>query len=407
MKIQYVTGAVLVAVFLTACGPSEPPQPMATRELSEPPQPTATRELSRPTQPTPTLEATRESSEAEPPTPTPTPDPSAQHIVVETSGVVELNRRSWDVNHYEPLQFGTIVRWGDLLRTASDSEATIVCADLEMAKVSSDFMAALPCPQSPPLLVYKGELVTVVRSTDVPQVPFIIVPRKTKLLDDRPPLRWNGVEGATSYDVTLLGDGNTVWQKKQVIGTEMAYPADEEPLQPGLGYILLVEADNGAKSEDEKAKGLGFTLLELAEAEAVRAEAQRLKDLHLSPEAEAYALAQLYANPVHGLLAEAIDLLEGLTAQGCRESAIYRSLGEWYYAIGLVRLAEERFRQAEALAGDLESRSAAQAGLGEVYASLGNTDEAKKWFEQAQAGYEELGHSSRVKEIEQRIADLS
>lgn len=370
MKIQYVTSAVLVAVFLVGCGSGGPAQPT----------------------PTPTVAG-------------PTPDPSAQHIVVETSGVVELNRRSWDLNHYEPLQFGTTVRWGDLLRTASGSEAIILCANLEKAEISSDFMAALPCPQNPPALVYKGELVIGVRSSDVPQIPVIIAPRKTKLLDDQPPLRWNGVEGATSYDVTLLGDGSTVWQK-QAAGTEMAYPADEEPLQPSVNYILLVEADNGAKSEDEKAKGLGFTLLEPAEAEAVRAEAQRLKDLHLSPEAEAYALAQLYANPARGLLAEAIELLEGLTAQGCQESAVYRSLGEWHYAIGLVRLAEERFSQAEELAGDVESRSAAQAGLGEVYASLGNADEARKWFERAQAGYRELGHSSRVEDIERRIADL-
>jgi hypothetical protein len=370
MKIQYVTVAVLVAVFLVACGSDGPAQPT----------------------PKPTVAG-------------PTPDPSAQHIVVETIGVVELNRHSWEVDHYEPLQFGTTVRWGDLLRTGSDGEATIVCADLEMAQVSSEFMAALPCPQNPPVLVYKGELVIGVRSTDAPQIPFIIAPRKTKLLGDHPSLRWNGVEGATSYDVTLQGDGSIVWQK-QVTETEMTYPADEDPLQLGVNYILLIEADNGAKSEEEKAKGLGFTLLEPAEAEAVCAKAQRLQDLQLSPEAEAYALARLYANPSYGLLAEAIELLEELVAQETLESAVYRSLGEWYYAIGLVRLAEERFSQAEKLAGDVESRSTAQVGLGEVYVSLGNTAEAVKWFEQAKVGYEELGHSSRMEEIEGRIADL-
>jgi tetratricopeptide (TPR) repeat protein len=236
-------------------------------------------------------------------------------------------------------------------------------------------------------------------------VPYIISPRASKLLDNAPILRWNDTGGGP-YSVEVRG-GDLSWRQEEVAQSELAYPG-EPALEPGVFYLLVVEDGQGRSSQDEGLKGLGFSLLEETEAGRVRADAERISGLGLSSEAQALALARLYAG--HGLIAEAVEILEGLVEEGSQQAAVHQALADLYGEVGLSLLAEPRYLEAVELAeaeGNVESLAAVQASLGEVYEGLNNTEEATRWLSQAQANYERLGDTQRASEIAERLGGLN
>jgi hypothetical protein len=86
--------------------------------------------------------------------------------------------------------------------------------------------------------------------------PYIISPRRTLLLDDKPLIRWNAVPNATRYTVRLREPSGVIWQT-EVKQVEVRY-SGTPVLQPGVGYALIVEADTGASSTEEGVPGWGF-----------------------------------------------------------------------------------------------------------------------------------------------------
>ncbi len=65
----------------------------------------------------------------------------------------------------------------------------------------------------------------------------------TCTLEERPVFRWSGVSGADSYQVALyLSDGNTLLWRKNSVGAELPYPADEPALTADSRYEWHVEA---------------------------------------------------------------------------------------------------------------------------------------------------------------------
>jgi len=361
-------------------------------------------------EPTPTVVPTSTPSAMLTPAPSATPTPITSddglNLLIVAQGSVRLKRDGWP--DYQPTAFGAILRRGDLMQVDAQARATVLCADLTAWPVPGGAPAGVAngCPPpKEPILVRKGSLIGATKAPVDPLIPYIISPRMTSLLSGQPTLRWNVVTGVTTYTVRIHG---VDWLTKTT-STQIVYPADAPPLRPGAVYLLLVEADNGRTSREEGVAGLGFRLLEPDgdEAESVRADAARLHNLALPAEAESYALAQLYAG--HVLVAEAVDLLEELVAGGSQEAAVYRTVGDLYHSIGLERLAEERFLQAEELgeeAGDVEGRAIALAGLGEVYASLGNRPEALAHWQQALEHYQAIGDAFQAAQVQKRIDEV-
>jgi hypothetical protein len=166
-------------------------------------------------------------------------------------------------------------------------------------------------------------------------------------------LRWNAVPGASRYAVSLIGDEDVLW-KTQVEGTEVVY-SGESPLESGVDYLLMIEADTGASSLEDDSPDLGFSLLDENEATVVRKAIEQLVKLDLADETKSFALANLYR--VHNLKAEAIATLEALVNKGSQIAAIYRTLGDLYLEVGLNPLASSRYLRASQLAaetGDVE-----------------------------------------------------
>jgi hypothetical protein len=346
------------------------------------------------------------------PTPTPTETPGfvmdpGFNILVAAEGEVQLKRGAW--SDFHATSFGAALERGDLLQLPRGAKATVLCDGLTVWQVPAGVRAGLTngCPQPRDTILVRG-MVGVAgtqRGTNDPLIPYIISPRATKLLNDKPVLRWND-SGAGSFTVQVRG-GDLNWHQEDVTQTELIYPG-EPALEPGTFYLLVVVDSNGKSSQDEGLKGLGFSVLEEDEAERIRVDADHIAGLGLSSEAEAFAIAQFYAG--HGLIAEAIAILGGLVEEGSKQAAVHQALADLYASVGLNLLAEPRYLEAIMLAeaqGNAESLAASRASLGEVYIKLNNTDEATRLLTQARAGYEALGDTQRAGELEEQILRLN
>lgn len=199
-----------------------------------------------------------------------------------------------------------------------------------------------------------------------PLSPYLISPRSTLILDDRPTISWNEVPGATSYTVRIVTEEGEIWSQENVTGTEIVYPGDP-PLQPGTYYLAIVVADTGASSQEEDVPGRTFRLLGADRANSVREAIAVLDGQQLSRDEKALLQAYLYIG--YYLRADAIETLESSVAAGSQNPEIYRLLGNLYETVALTPLAEERYLKAIEL-------------------------------------YEALGNLERVQELQQRIEEL-
>lgn len=303
--------------------------------------------------------------------------------LISVQGKVQLKRKS--LPNYHPTAVGAVLCLGDLLQPAKGARVMVQCAEPNQNPwtvpdgVPSG--AAIGCrPPNEPIHTITGPI-TPTRDPLASRIPYIISPNNTWLLNALPTLRWQAVPGATSYTVRVSGPGVN-WET-EVSTTTVVYPG-KPPLKPvEEGYLLMVEANNG----ESPAKAT-FGLLDENKVTRVRAAALALDRQNLADEAKTLALADLYIG--QELIAEAIDLLEGLVAKGSKTAAVYYTLGDLYAQVELLRQAEENYLKAVELATtakDIEGQAAAAARLGEVYAALGNSDKASHWLKEAQKSF--------------------
>ena len=321
-------------------------------------------------------------------------------LIVGVQGDAAVKRAGW--RDYAPALFGAPLRRGDLLRLGSAGSATVACADLKLATVEGG-VSGYPCQTAPRTpLVYEGTLLNPTRGDGVSgDAPLVISPRKTKLLNPRPVLRWQPMPGAKSYKLSLQG---TNWTTEVSGASELPYPDSAPALQPGVTYRLVVTAGDRSSSEEPGA-GFGFSVLGAAEAKAVKEAEAKIRALGLTETATALLIANVYAT--NGLYAEAIEGLERLP--GPQEPAVLRLLGDLYISTGLNRLAEERYAAAlarsEAL-NDIEGQARAQHALGRIYDALGNPAEARRHLSDALALYDRLGDAKKATEVKAQLDAL-
>lgn len=234
-------------------------------------------------------------------------------------------------------------------------------------------------------------------------IPYVISPRNTAVLSDRPQLRWNAVPGVDRYTVNLMNGETIIWTK-EVQTNQIAYPEEVEPLQPGINYTLAVKAANGRASTEEDTEP-SFHLLSSTKAEAVR-QAETLLSSQSATEDTVLLKADFYTGSE--LYSEAINTLEALVSQGTPSAIIYRQLGDLYARLDLNIRAEPYYLDAIPLAQDnLEEQARAQAALGELYVAIEQNQEAQKYFTQAKKNYEKLNNQLKVKEMQEQLADLT
>lgn len=326
--------------------------------------------------------------------------------IIQAKGEVLLKRKEW--SDYRPTAIGAELYPGDLLQPAPGARVLVQCANGKTIWPVPDGVisgATNGCPpQAVPVSRHRGDIIPP-RGGINPLIPYIISPRRTLLLNSLPMLHWNAVPGASRYTVSLMGDEDVLWET-EVKGTEVRY-SGELPLESGVDYLLVIQADTGASSQEEELPDLGFSLLDENEATLVRDTVEQLVNLDLADEAKSLALVHLYRG--YELRAEAIASLEVLVKQGSQTAAVYRILGELYREVGLNRLAQKHYLKAIELAGteDVEGQAIAAEGLGKVYVAIANQQEAIRCLTQARDRYEALGDTQRLKELEKRLAELN
>jgi tetratricopeptide (TPR) repeat protein len=240
------------------------------------------------------------------------------------------------------------------------------------------------------------------------RIPYIISPRNTYLLTNRPILRWNRpLQGAKSYTVRLksLSSNIDIWEKQNITDNKLAYPSDLPPLEPGVEYSLIVKVEDGLSSVDEQVS-VTFNVLDAKNADDVRAASALISKQQLPEETKSLLLAYLYTG--YYLRAEAIELLEPLAATS-QTPAVHRLLGDLYWQVGLASLALPYYLQTVKLASatqELAELAAAQLGLGEIYEKV---DKAKAIdnLKSALELYKKLGNQQQVIELQERIKKLS
>ncbi|MDJ0687571.1 MAG: hypothetical protein QNJ41_03590 [Xenococcaceae cyanobacterium MO_188.B32] len=331
----------------------------------------------------------------------------AQEIeIIECSGQVLLKRGS---SEYRSTGVGERLQPGDLLFPQSGAIAKVLCADedSDIWRVPVGIPSSIHegCPEWNPSVV-KGETRYRPGGSNL-QIPYILHPRMTYLLHDRPTFRWNGVEGVTNYTVRLLGPGGLEWETEES-STEVVYPNNAPPLEWGVKYLVTVEADNVSSLQDGGGI-LGFELLDEDTIQEVEEKAAKIAELEDRTEEErALTLAKLYRG--ENLTAEAIATLEALVEQDSQTALVFRMLGDLYTEVGLNLLAEARYEKASELFASTLARyalTATQDGLARTKLMLGKMQEAERLSAQVIAEYRELGDEQSATGLEQRLAEAA
>jgi tetratricopeptide (TPR) repeat protein len=269
-----------------------------------------------------------------------------------------------------------------------------------------------------------------------PLIPYIVSPRYTLLLENRPTLRWNAVEGAIRYTVKLyreeLLEDIPVWQRsvestEPIEGVEeFSYPSEEKPLEAGADYRLLVEADNDRRSQEEKidideydieSRGvseLRFRLLGEVQAQSVREAIEEITQRQSPSDDDLITLALHYAE--NNLYAEAIEILNSVVKNDSKKPELYRILGDFYAQSGLNLLAEESYLKAIEKAKETQEvleEALAHQDLGELYMKMHEPsddvsllEQARAQFEEALAQYRKLNRQPKIDEIINLISQL-
>ncbi|WP_013323569.1 tetratricopeptide repeat protein [Gloeothece verrucosa] len=322
------------------------------------------------------------------------------HVILKVKGNVQIKR----INSakFQAAKEKDRLSSSDKLNLGKGASALIMCSDSNRwivpdGKVSSVSEGCSTSPKNSPKPSKSGT-----RSPNE-TIPYIISPRNTALLNDRPLLRWNGVAGATNYIVQIQG-GDLDW-KTQNSNTEIVY-SGQQPLQKGMRYLVVVTTDKGTSSEEEQGVTMRFNILDEEKAKLVQQQAAQIIQQNLTPEAEKLALAILYRQ--NELRAEAISLLEGLVKQKSQTMAVYGLLGDLYFEVGLNQLAKQPYLKAWELAKkseDTEGQADIEKELGMVEYGLGSKNAAREWFEKAKANYAALGDCSQVQELDELMSN--
>lgn len=333
-------------------------------------------------------------------------NPTTLNFISGIKGDVMLKRSQWSV--YQKANMGDPLNPSDQLKLSGGASVTVICDNsivwiVPAVKVS---LVSDGCGSKQPIILRPNSSRSPSRAPNE-TIPYIISPRNTALLTNRPLLRWNEVPGATRYQVRVQDAGLTLdWQTK-TSNTQIEY-SGKPPLKLGSNYSLIVETDKGESSEEEQGNDLSFTLLDAQKAQSVRTEVAQLKQQQLTQEAEGLALAYLYQS--YDLKAEAIELLEGLVKQGSQTAAVSELLGDLYLQVRLSQQAKSHYLKALEIAKrteNFEGQAQAQVGLGEAYYELNNKDKAIATFKKAQKNYTILGDLSQVQALKKRITEVS
>ncbi|MCE7981595.1 MAG: tetratricopeptide repeat protein [Caldilinea sp. CFX5] len=375
------------------------------------------------------------------PTALPLVDSELTAVITQVRGRVTMTDEAGEASALREVRPLQIVRAGALLRLADDAQLGIICASehwIQLTGVNEWQLSEQNCQSGRllPVGTYesaaptKGRIVELASSlliaertreseTDYGNIPVILSPRNTSLLDLQPAVQWVAVEGAIEYQLGLSGLApfdNIVLDAADVACTEESDAAGNRVctvawpsiwvLEPGQRYFLTVSARTGIASKLRASETSALRTLTDKEAAITQSAIADIQRANLATETQGMLLATLYAE--QGLYAQAITMYEQvLTSQPT--PAVYVTLGDLYRAIDLQRYAFNAYQQAlDQLAqgeDDLPMRAAAEFGLGQVEYSRGNFQEAELRFGKAVELYTQLDAEGELQATQQALEE--
>ncbi|MBD2498201.1 hypothetical protein [Nostoc sp. FACHB-280] len=180
------------------------------------------------------------------------------------------------------------------------------------------------------------------------------------MINNRPLISWIAVPGATSYIVQVKS--HYVNWVKQVNGTSLSYPPEQEKLHYGSAFKIVVIANKG--DSPISADTLVVHLLPEREVTQINQTVQQVASLGLPPDEVLLDLDTIYMS--QGLLNKAIETLQGQIEKGSQDPALYRILGDRYVDAWLPQEAVNAYKKALELAtvqGKKDEQVIAQARL--------------------------------------------
>lgn len=331
---------------------------------------------------------------------------SLPNLLVEVQGDVWLRRAGW--GEFVPAGFGIAVFPGDLLRVDVGSVASLFCGDEASwgggpETLGGDGMEhGIPCQAGRPPRPWTD--VAALRAEGDGSLPYIVQPRNTALLNDRPQIHWHEIDTEATYIITIIAEDGEERPSFEATGGASDWPSDWPPLEVDATYLLRVSTKGKSHQEESTPAGQGFWLLDTNESEEVQEQEERLRAQSLPATAIDLVVAELYLN--HGMRSEAIGLLERVV-QRDGTPAVYLSLSRVYLEVGVALEAKAFFDQALIAAqasGELEAEAEALVGLGLSIRLLGDDSDALQHFERAKELYEKIGAKESIEEINQLVA---
>jgi hypothetical protein len=339
---------------------------------------------------------------------TPTANALLPNYLIEANGNISLRRIGW--SGFYPIGFGTPLKQGDLVRVAEGGYAGVFCGDASLWQAGSlelpadDQEHGIPCQAGKPPRPWPD--VAALRGESGGEVPYVISPRNTALINPTPPLEWHPLSGVNDYTLSILSDDGIERTPFSTNGNESVWPEDWSPLEAHATYVLIVEG-NGVQSDqgNETHSGLGFWLLDPEVAEDVTQQSNQLAKLVLNEPAKKLLVAELYLN--HQLRSEAVQTLE-VIASGSQDSAIWLIVGKGYLELGLPVESIQAFGQALKIAqdrGEAEAQASAHFGLGLALDLYNDAEEAQSHFQEALGLFNQIGDKEQAVEVERQIED--
>ncbi len=334
----------------------------------------------------------------------------AKHLILEVEGNVSFRRAEWPEAFSSRAVAGMLLDQDDFVQVESGARLLIMCDNWNV-KYILDAQSRLlnHCPEPSRSLVTIGGRETVAPRGPDPQIPYLLRPRATNLLEVPRELHWHDT-GAGPYDLEIIDEnGTAIFTASDIVAPP--YRFTEPPaLQPEQLYLLIVTDSEGKSSLDEQGNDLRFQILGATAAAEVMAVAMTIEqELQANVVADdiidlaiAYRFisAELF-DPAHQRL-----LSHAATS---REPLIHLLIAELYARSGLSDEADEYFRQAATLAQDRASRELEARiayGSGRVAMSRNEDAQAIAAFEFARDFYAEIGDSEQVAALDALIQSL-
>jgi hypothetical protein len=270
------------------------------------------------------------------------------HAILEVKGKVLVNNKNW--KKPQTAFVGLSLNADDTLNISPKASVKIYCSDniTIWTPKPGKYRVSQGCPSGKAVIRLpnsnNGTLRPVGKTeAALAKLPYLITPRETDIISDRPQISWNAVPGAAYYTVKIDTDGFS-WTN-QTNENKIIYSGDR-PLQAETRYWVTVTTDQGLSSQEETE--VGFNVSDRQTKKIVLEAVEKIQKQPLSPTEKELILAYLYRG--YGLYSDAINILEKPVNQGSSEVTVYQLLGDTYLEIGLPQLAKNIYQKGLVLA---------------------------------------------------------